>query len=173
MDPLRNCCRCSAAFTVFELSSKVSRWYLLQLLTVSLCYFPSRDSCCSSSNCSCMLWATLLPGVNDASDEWNPDGRAGVRAPGTSEDLWTKGWVSFLNLVEERKEETQNKLLSNWSLFSQLGLWGVHWHPVFSGGLDLVLRLLMGKLMRRNELIGPQLTPGMAAGSTWSCDGLR
>lgn len=54
LDPLRNCCRCSAAFTVFELPSKVRGRYLLQLLTGSLCYFPSRDSCCSSSNCSCM-----------------------------------------------------------------------------------------------------------------------
>lgn len=54
-----------------------------------------------------------MPGVNDASDDWNPDNRARVRAPGT-----TKGWVSFVPEPlwvkrEKKKRNMQQNQLSN------------------------------------------------------------
>lgn len=96
LDLLRDWLRRSAGYPVFELSRKDSRRNLLQLL-------PACLSCCplgtvaGELNCGCLERAALPPGVNDASDEWNPGNRARMRAPGTtSEGLRTRRRVSLV-----------------------------------------------------------------------------
>lgn len=66
--------------------------------------FPSRLSCCESSNCTCVYW-----GANDA---WNPHDRARACAP---EDLWTKGRASlvpepFFGSREKRRNPTCSRM---------------------------------------------------------------